>query len=412
MTILIAAGGDDYAVFMSDQRLSRVTPTGYELFDDHRCKAIVWNGSIALGYTGLADVDSEPADLWISSAMFSVDPIGDLLDSANAEFGKPWARRIPARHRRTAFVGVGFDGDQPMIVRISNYHGPDRRPLPTAQTRFDLHRFTPSAPGGSVFEAIGTTDESARWDTLRRQLALRAAIGTDARDVVQSMVRAARTITRDAPEVGHNMITALIPSPTRRDPSITFATSTAYEPGRTWTAFWSNGMLSPRTEVPAITGPPATVGQMHGFVRGHENSLITFDEATSVINLTWPLWLPCFVRRRNIVVARDLLDDKTWRIRIASGWDTFPKLYAEYADSRPVVPLRIDSIDLLRTLLRDNPQITSVTLHRDDRPGTEVRCPARTLTNPTSTHVCTVPLSGIPLLRSLLRNRARHWPHV
>ncbi len=405
MTILVAFVCEDYAVFLSDRRLTRSDGTTTEIVENHRTKSVLWNGSIVFGYTGLANIAGQAADEWLVFTLAVADPIGVLIDEASRVFQKPWATRLrPSSIRRTAFVGIGWTVRGPAIFKVSNYHNEldqmTAEPLPA----FASHLYSPPFGHGSLLRQFGAGETDPRWKDLGKKLAAHVAVGATPTQVVNSMVRTVRAITSDYAEIGHNVLTTMLPNPKHRDLNQTFAMTTGQSLEMASVHLWSNGAQGPDTVTPGLTGPSPVIRIMGGHGSPFD-SVILFNDALETLDVRWPLWIAMFDYGGSVFVgsAIDGRSDGAVMVHVASSWDGFPKLYAEADDYSPVVPGMVESLDSLRGLLRDNPQFEQVMFHRDDK-AAEVTAPRSLLLDTTCEAVRTIDDGTLAhLARHLLR---------
>ena len=102
MTLIASLLTNDYAIQVSDRR---ITPS--DKFDD-RNKATIFDGRLAIGYTGLADIAGKPTDIWVSDVLATA-PLPDPFDYL-AQAIKSEILRIPRplAEKRMAFSAVGW----------------------------------------------------------------------------------------------------------------------------------------------------------------------------------------------------------------------------------------------------------------------------------------------------------------
>lgn len=160
MTLILSCITDEFVVQVSDRCLSDLR-TGKPV-EQEANKAVFLSNRVVFGFTGLAEIEDKPADIWLRDILVPHESVGHgvqlVVDEATRAFA---GMRMPRASKRQAFVGVGWarfeeTGDRllPFGVIISNAFA-DAGWLPEAQPEFvgDV-RFLPS-PGGSVWTDVG-----------------------------------------------------------------------------------------------------------------------------------------------------------------------------------------------------------------------------------------------------------------
>ncbi len=325
MTILVAFVCEDYAVFLSDRRLTRSDGTTTEIVENHRTKSVLWNGSIVFGYTGLANIAGQAADEWLVFTLAVDDPIGVLIDEASRVFQKPWATRLrPSSIRRTAFVGIGWIVRGPAIFKVSNYHNELDQMTAEPFPAFASHLYWPPFGHGSLLRQFGAGETDPRWKDLGKKLAAHVAVGATPTQVVNSMVRTVRAITSDYAEIGHNVLTTMLPNPKHRNLNQTFAMTTGQSLEMASVHLWSNGAQGPDTVTPGLTGPSPVIRIMGGHGSPFD-SVILFNDALETLDVRWPLWIAMFDYGGSVFVgsAIDGRSDGAVMVHVASSWDGF-----------------------------------------------------------------------------------------
>ena len=125
MTLILSAVSGDYAVQVSDRRLTR----GNGVLSDETNKAVLFCGRAAFAYTGLAKMGNVPMDEWLTQALVTArteslsDAVNSLAQQATTEFQKiRYSRRI----KRHAFACIGWTRPSnetfvsPIICSVSN----------------------------------------------------------------------------------------------------------------------------------------------------------------------------------------------------------------------------------------------------------------------------------------------------
>ena len=155
MTLILSCLTEHYAIQVSDRRL---TLEDGSLCDDHTNKAILVNGHIVFGYTGLAFLDKGKISTgqWFVNALseaYKAHPNVSLTTTSEfiANLATEEVNRLNISHelKRLAFVGIGWckphgqEALKPTYIVISNFHNADGRQLSQAQSKFSVSVFVP-----------------------------------------------------------------------------------------------------------------------------------------------------------------------------------------------------------------------------------------------------------------------------
>jgi hypothetical protein len=129
-------------VMVSDRRATAFD-TG-EVKTDAENKAVVINGHLTLGYSGLTDLDGRPTDEWVVEVLSTMDPSAKLSAYLSMLAGRATAaiRRsgLKRKNQRHAFLIAGWVNDQtgklvPIAIEIGNFrYDATGRATPAADT--------------------------------------------------------------------------------------------------------------------------------------------------------------------------------------------------------------------------------------------------------------------------------------
>lgn len=165
MTLVLTCLTRDAIFQVSDRRLTRSAPP-FEIVDDEANKAVVVEGRVVFGYTGLARIQTERTDDWLARVIGS-ESTNDMAqiarrikDAATQEFVR---MNLPAQFKYHAFQGAGWfrlkgeDYLRPGTIVIDN--GFDHRtwtalPSPLAEFRVSTS-FPEKMRGECVLSSIG-----------------------------------------------------------------------------------------------------------------------------------------------------------------------------------------------------------------------------------------------------------------
>lgn len=175
MTLILSAVVRDYAIQVSDRRLTRAG----KLEDDATNKAVLFCNRFCFAYTGLGFIGVTPTDEWLTKALVNAKTPSlsgatrSLAQQATDAFRKIGWSRAEKRH---AFVGVGWAQLpneaflSPIICSVSNAHNADGLWLDKARDEFTVfHRLWSDKP---IFDVIATGQalQSKELKDLRRNL--------------------------------------------------------------------------------------------------------------------------------------------------------------------------------------------------------------------------------------------------
>ncbi len=150
MTLVLSWLTKDYVIQVSDRRLTFAGGVWDGMVaNDDKNKAVIWtgsNGTIAFGYTGLAQLDGEPTDIWLSRVLIDAAKHGqaklpDIVDHMNDQATGAFERinRWTKFNYPHTFVGIGWglteiEGNpatvSPMIFQVTNALDENWKSLP------------------------------------------------------------------------------------------------------------------------------------------------------------------------------------------------------------------------------------------------------------------------------------------
>jgi hypothetical protein len=214
MTLVLSLITSSWAIQVSDRKLVRLDAQGKVTWkNEERNKAVLWCNRLAFGYTGIAEFGPrrEPTDEWLSRELAEWSArtdrpaqkqdalVATVIDRATERINKPFFRTIPPRHRRHAFVGIGwarFDRQHemtPYVVQIHNFPANPKDPAAPARPEFGyaLTRL-PARPNPVAANWIGQDlglEEREMLEGLKRGNPSSKAYGDRAAGVMIDIVR-------------------------------------------------------------------------------------------------------------------------------------------------------------------------------------------------------------------------------
>jgi hypothetical protein len=147
MTLVLSVITPHYVMQASDRRLSEWHEGQVVRWLDDTNKAVFVENRTTFAYTGMARIDAVDAAEYFSHRMSLALGQGRSIEGAlgavvsNLE---PYFLRIPPAHRRQAFVGVGWTGEEaqsqrtPFVICGSNYLDAEGRQAPIAREQFSV----------------------------------------------------------------------------------------------------------------------------------------------------------------------------------------------------------------------------------------------------------------------------------
>src|SRR5437773_2334588 len=149
MTCIFSVSSPDVLLQVADRRL--VWPDDGRIADDHTNKITIFDGRMAVSYSGLSKVLGEKTDVWLVRAL-SRPPIRSLADAVYtiqdraSEAFRGWARRPSEKARHHLIFGFigwtlqsGQEGLQILVGFVSNCHD-EKGELSEARDDFRVHR--------------------------------------------------------------------------------------------------------------------------------------------------------------------------------------------------------------------------------------------------------------------------------
>lgn len=184
MTFILSCATENAVYQVSDRRLTWLGgPSPGSVKDDESNKAVLIDGRMAYGYTGIAEVGGIRTDDWLAG-LFGNQSTSDLAAVAErirSEATTAFARMTVAdiRWTRHAFVGIGwgtYRGEtqlEPILVTISNALSAEGEweIIPSDQFRTSLNQWGATLASFSIAAAgqsITNSEKKAIWRYIRR----------------------------------------------------------------------------------------------------------------------------------------------------------------------------------------------------------------------------------------------------
>jgi hypothetical protein len=232
MTLILGALSHDYAVQVSDRRITGLADGA--LRDDHRNKATMYCGVMAFAYSGLAEIEGHTTDEWIARTIapaMTLQETHDLIsDHATRAFA---AISAPPSMRRQAFCGIGWaetawsDGLVPGQSIISNA-------LTTSGEWNDIASATFTVTGQALSRAkayrlVPPIGAKLRDDfnLLERNVGRCIERKTSALEVVRLLGESIRRTALVDQSVGRSLLAVVIPRPSQSAGMTMFLTPVA-----------------------------------------------------------------------------------------------------------------------------------------------------------------------------------------
>lgn len=216
MTLILSAVVRDYAIQVSDRRLTRAG----KLEDDETNKAVLFCNRFCFAYTGLGFIGVTPTDEWLTKALVNAktqslsEATRSLAQQATDAFRKIGWSRAQKRH---AFVGVGWAQLRneaflsPIICSVSNAHNADGVWLDKARDEFTVfHRLWSEKP---IFDVIATGQslQSQELKFLRRNLRRCFDHKTGPELISEYLIHQIRRIAEESDLVGKSLMVVCLP---------------------------------------------------------------------------------------------------------------------------------------------------------------------------------------------------------
>lgn len=223
MTLILSCLTDRYAIQVSDRRL---TLQDGSVYDDDSNKAILLNGHIAFGYTGLAFLDNgnTRTDDWFLDALIDAhkaNPDASLSDRAKriARSATQALANVDTtpESKRLAFIGVGWgmcaarEGYSPIYLTISNCHDSKGRWISQAQPEFSVRAVTPSVKLPVMLISDGQKLGTKLEKRVLRLLNTCVKKGLSPRTISRILIATVRNVASSNNFVGKNLIICSIP---------------------------------------------------------------------------------------------------------------------------------------------------------------------------------------------------------
>ena len=219
MTLILSAVAGDYAVQVSDRRLTQ----GNGVLSDETNKAVLFCGRSAFAYTGLAKMGNVPMDEWLTRALVNArtqslsDAVHSVAQQATVGFQKIRYSRKVKRH---AFVGVGWTQLRnetfvsPIICSVSNALDENGNWLDEARDEFSI-KYT-IGPGQPCFNVVsyGQTLPAKDLSQLRRKIRKCFERKTGPEPIVKYLTNEILRIAGRNSKVGKSLMVVCLPKKT------------------------------------------------------------------------------------------------------------------------------------------------------------------------------------------------------
>jgi hypothetical protein len=217
MTLIISAVIGDYAVQVSDRRL---TYSDGRIFDDEANKAVVFCGRVVFAYTGLGYLGRQRTDAWLTQALVNArtESLSVALDAvARQANDRLRSIHLAKVHKRLAFVGVGWSIQRhapflrPIICSVSNAHADDGSWLPEAEAEFMVrYSIGPEQPSYNVVSS-GYLLPAKQASLVRRSIRRCFDRGTGPEPAARLLVRAVQAVSVVERTVGSRLMVSCVP---------------------------------------------------------------------------------------------------------------------------------------------------------------------------------------------------------
>ena len=216
MTLVLTAACRDHVFLVADRRL---TVLG-KLQDDNRNKATVYENRLAFGYSGLADIDGQPTDLWLAEQLAGIGkPLLETLAKRATDTWKSLSPHLSADARRHAFVMVGWGRDParrpvPVVATISNALDVNGSWLAHATPTFLVERYLlkPRHRWG-LFRPVGAGVGPHELADLHRRLRSSLKRVTRRVPAILALGDTIRQVAARDPTVGSSLVGVVLPVP-------------------------------------------------------------------------------------------------------------------------------------------------------------------------------------------------------
>jgi len=210
----------EHTLQVSDRRLINVR-TG-RLISNKTNKAVLVCGHFGFGYTGVAKLENEDVDEWLTrvlsdSALKGPEDSMEALRVRATEAVRQLQSRLSPQERRVAFVGAGWNRPphqaqlQPTIVIVSNFFGEADEWLAEARDEFSIATFF--LKGNRPFGVIPAGQDLLPDELTSLNSSIRKVLKRDAGPwaLGRLLLDAARRVARRESAVGRDFLLTSIP---------------------------------------------------------------------------------------------------------------------------------------------------------------------------------------------------------
>jgi len=215
MTLIGTLVSHSVIVQVSDRRISLVRSDGsVQLRDDITNKAVLYENRAALAYTGLAQLEDEPTDMWLARRLVAASNLNDGLEKLSEDLTGLFRRR-PYRGIRHSVVVAGWKRNGPhpptgFSGLVSNHFQPGGKWLQSPAKRFDwfVEMAKPHVP---TLVFVPNLMPRRSMIALYRQLLRVKARGLNVVNAVILMAEAIQSVAEFRPTVGRELMVSVLP---------------------------------------------------------------------------------------------------------------------------------------------------------------------------------------------------------
>ncbi len=221
MTLILSCATQKYVVQVADRRLTIIGGKGKgHVVDDNSNKSLLFCGRMTFGYTGLAHINGEKTDRWLTRILAESkcgslsDACKCITDRATEYFNR---MRIPQLYKRHAFVGVGWtrrsneESFQPIVCQISNAIDSSGHWIKQANDKFELRYSIVKESDRFGLLSAGHEFKGPHRDIVIRKLNECIEKDEDPYSIMEILADAIRTVATYDPTVGESLLAVSIP---------------------------------------------------------------------------------------------------------------------------------------------------------------------------------------------------------
>src|ERR1044072_3631718 len=175
MTLILSCLTREYAIQVSDKRITDMKSGSIR--EETRNKGVQFCNHMVFAYSGLAAVQGQNTDVWLTETLAQRESLEDGMLLARDLLGEAFRKlNCSSKAKRLAFVGVGWaqmEGDEhlsPLRVTLSNSLDANDRWLPEAREDFEYWGMLLKPSASFELNSLGADVSTETFQSAKRSI--------------------------------------------------------------------------------------------------------------------------------------------------------------------------------------------------------------------------------------------------